>query len=465
MATPASLSYVLFYPSSRGLEEWGFGSVAHVPCIFDSEWRYQKEASLYLRERALCRHQAVSPPPESRSQPLSQGRNFRRKRFPTKKSLRAFGESLTNFLEWCSANGVAWQDLDYTNDIAHGYQRDMLAGRWSVDGKPRKARTVNARVGEACNFLEWAANRGLREEFGVLTNIVTKRANSGTSTQGHKSKTVEQRVGWVRPDPVTLRLPTDLEVNEWHRSVRIESGITKALMCELVLDTAVRREEAVQWRIDTLPLEQKDWSVVGDSVDVIIKYGTKGAKSLDANGDEVGPARNISIPLKLAIDIHRYREEIRPMFWAKYVRAAPSEVEKRRRKEEPSRLLFLSDFTGEPVSAQRFYDAWTKASRLPYAGWSPHIGRHWWVCKKLIDGCILRLGVGGAQVDYGEGLGAVHTTARDLILLVIKPQLGHINEETVQKYLVLVTKLFLLASLHDAYGESLESVATTFETN
>jgi len=143
-----------------------------------------------------------------------------------------------------------------------GYQAQMLDGAWSVSGEGLKGSTVNQRVLHACNFLQWASDRGLRSSFEVVAAPVRVRADSATSVHGHKGLRAMARAGAVRQAPASLRMPTDEEVAKWLVSVRIERGATKALMCELVLASGMRREEVVQWRVDTLPEDRSDWHVI-----------------------------------------------------------------------------------------------------------------------------------------------------------------------------------------------------------
>ena len=447
-------TFILFWPDAKNLKQNGFAKISHVPCVFNGEWQYQQVPSLYLRHRALGMVKTIQYAVQ-----------IRRGRYPTKASMKAYGAAVTNFLEWCGATGRRWQAVSYVDDVLHGYQNHMNSGQWSARNVPLSAHTVNARVDEACRFLSWASARELREAFNVVTTRMAVSADSGTYTRGHKLKVVEARVGSVRPNPVTLRIPTDAEVVAWHSSVFVRSGLTKALMCELVLATAIRREETVQWRVDTLPIDRESWNIVGDEVKVKIKYGTKGAKTEDVHGEEVGPERTICIPLSVALDLDRYRKFVRPKLLAKFVRAATTDKEKRRRIAAGSNRLFLSDSTGEPVSAQRFYEAWAQAPRRPFEGWAPHLGRNWWACKQLLLSCERRVKTASSGGAFGDEHGIVVSTAMDVIMMEIKPQLGHVSEETTQKYLVWIHSIYKLKTLHDDYGSALENVACIFEAN
>lgn len=289
--------------------------------------------------------------------------------------MSAYGSALCDFFEWCELRGKNWKTVEYDDlaDMTHGYQAEMQRGTWSASGKALAVSTVNTRVDQACMFLQWAHARSLRGEFYVPTKTVSIKQDTARNSHGHKARQVETRVGKVRADPRRLRLPTDAQVQKWLRAVRIEKGETKALMCELVVQTAIRREETVQWRVDTLPEQKKDWDVRGGSVSVLLMYGTKGPKYGSPDGER-GPSRIIKIPVYLAEKLHEYRIVRRAVLRAMYVRSASSLEEKRTRMREVTTRLFLSDFTGKPVSSTAFYDGWKDVSHLPFAQWSPHLG-------------------------------------------------------------------------------------------
>lgn len=436
----------LFWPDPDRLVAKGYASVANVPAIFDSNWKYHEELSRFLRERALAEW----------TPKVDVGRRAVRKKYLTRDSLKAVGNGLINFLEWCERRGLSWRNLSYTEHLVQGYQAQMLDGAWSVSGEGLKGSTVNQRVLHACNFLQWASDRGLRSSFEVVAAPVRVRADSATSVHGHKGLRAMARAGAVRQAPASLRMPTDEEVAKWLVSVRIERGATKALMCELVLASGMRREEVVQWRVDTLPEDRSDWHVIGDQVEVLIKHGTKGAKQSGPEGLE-GPPRRIALPLTVAERLHHYREFIRPRARAQYVRNANSPEERRSRQREIVRQLFLSDVTGERISHQVLYEAWTAVSALPYKGWSPHTGRDYWACKKMLEAMERRTKALGLTLKKAPS-GWVSDSAVDTLNLVIRPQLGHLSAETTQRYLVWVERAFTLSSLHGQYEQSLDAL-------
>lgn len=441
------MAFYLFWPDATLLDARGFESVGHVPCVFDGDWSYQRWPSRYLRERALLEW-------APRTEPfglLASGH------YPTEQTLRVYGYSLCNFLEWCEARRVDLAEVAYTRHLFSGYQAEMLDGRWSAASRRLGAATVNLRVREAIHYVQWAADRGLREPFKAELSFRKVKANNSLSSVGHRALTVTTRAGAVRPNPMNLVMPGDQQMRQWFESVRVEKGRTKALMCELILRTAIRREEAVDWRIDTLPQERSRWRMKGDYVDVLIKHGTKGPKYLDEAGDLVGPARYIQVPLDLAEKLAHYREYVRPGQRALYVRSAASDKERRSRMAKPPRQLFLSDATGTPITAARLYEAWTTVGRLPFKGWAPHQGRHYWACKTLLA-ALKRPDApqsgppGPVALDWVTGAGM------SVIQIVIRPQLGHVSAETTNAYLGWAYRALTVTTLQDEYADALDAL-------
>ncbi len=411
------------------LVQKGFSRVAHIPCIFTSDWQYVVAPSTYLIERAL-----LDWTPGTKN---GVGSN----RFPTQKSLQAYSEALTNFLEWAELRGVDWKIVTYAEHLIDGYQKEMSQGSWSASGKPLAPATINARMQEVCNFLSWAEKRGLRGEFRVLTTTQKISIGSATDSYGHREREVDVRIGKVRQDPKSLHIPTDLEMTKWLQRVLVQRGETKALMCELILETAVRREEAAGWRVDSVPLRVEDWENRGKKIKATIKFGTKGQGYGKDHTDKIGPMREIWMPIELAQKLHEYRNGPRLAARSKWVKAAVTKEEQRARISQPSPHLFLSETTGERITAMSLYKAWTEVSYLPFEGWSPHLGRHYWACKALLWEAKKRIDQLGLKPDKLPVDWITGNTMSD-IQLIIQPQLGHVDKKTSEKYLVWLINMF-----------------------
>lgn len=432
MADP--VRHFLFWPDPEMLARHGLGKYAHVPSIFRSDGRYHDEASEYLRARAFLRAGFGST---SESRGIETVASVK---YPVRLSLKAYGERLCHFLTWCERKRRNWRNLNY-NDLILDYQGAMVTGK-----QRRQSNTANVRREEAAWFLQWAANAGIRPEFGIA--MVSKKVsrNSAKSSHGHEKVTVQRMAGKVRQDPKHLKIPAPKEVDLWLRSVRIISGYTKFLICKLILRSAIRIEEAVLWQLYTLPADPNRWQRIGDTVTVKIEYGTKGGKLTPVS--LIGKARVITLPLDLANELHRYRTKIRPaIVYSRYVNAPNiSDAERKRRRALKMREeitaradnctenipLFVSEYSGLPVSDDTVYSAWKKGT-LPYPEWSPHLGRHFWASSTLVEE--LRKRAVERQL-YGDHLllDWVVGNAGSIIEMVIQPQLGHVSAETTKIY-------------------------------
>lgn len=431
------MSYYLFQPDAPTLSRAGYASVSKVPAVFSPNWSYHQEASRYLREKA---HQELG----------LQSRAFKQS-LPTRRTLVTYGQSLCNFFEWCDAREQDWRDVDFAEHILAGYQTDMLRGTWSVRGTSLRPRTVNLRVTVVCEFLSWAASRGLRGDFSVQGGTHRVKRQSYSSPRGFVAQDVFQRLARVRPPPSQLRIPTDGEIQRWREEIAVRFGKTKLLMADLVLATGIRREEVAQWHPDTLPRDRNEWRIRGDYVTVTIEEGTKGSKHVGSEDRELGPARCIDIPLSLAQRIHRYRTFDRPAQAAKYVKSASDATSRKLRSKQLAHRLFLTDVSGAPVSGNALYEAWTTGARQPFKGWTIHGGRHYWACKTLME----RVGqVWRACADAYD----LTTSATDVLLLHIQPQLGHVSSSTSQQYLVWLERMFVGTDVYEQYAASLETI-------
>jgi len=441
--------YHLFFPNRDELLKAGHKDAIGVPVIFCENWVYQTLPNNYLHAR------------KNKQLQQKKTKHLFLPKFPTDISMRDFGYSLVNFLEWLEATNRNWRTLEYERDILSGYQDDMLSGNWSMDGESLSPSTINGRVSEACLYLEFGASLGLRDEFFVPTQNVNVPRRSSTNTSGVKNISLKVRKGAVKENPTNLRMPTDKEFNDWISGIRIRSGLTKTLMCRVVCESAVRREECVQWRVDTLPLNPNDWKVIGNSVEVVIMHGAKGAKTPYKGGELIGPPRAIWIPIQLAKDIHEYRTYTRNAHIAKRLREL-GPVEKKKAMKNPPQRLFISEYTGQPISAQRFYDAW-KNSALPFTGWTVHMGRHYWACKLILNKCTpkIRTTSSSGPLDshriYAEDQGIITATATDVINTLIRPQLGHLSEKTSFRYVQWAVRVIIVEDMSLLYESSLEN--------
>jgi integrase len=432
------------WPILGQMKESGFEHLAEIPFVISGGSGYHLEASRYLRERALLTwHRGVA-------------RN--RTKYPTRQSLSTFASSLVDFLDWCKATSRDWRTVDYTDDLISGYQEQMGTGLWSASGNKLSAQTINMRVNEAMQFLNWAASCTLRQPFNVITEKRTITLSSHKNAGKKVQKEVVVRAGRVRPDPAVLRLPTPQEVTRWRMAVKIEKGFTKGLMCDLILETGIRREEACEWRIDTLPFNRDEWEVVGENAKVLIQYGAKGEKATDENGEKRGPARYIKVPLSMAERLHHYRENIRPNSRSTFVKANSSTPTERRELARTNpRQLFLSDSNGRPIRAKTLYTAWTTVSYVPFIGWSPHGGRHFWSCTTLIAAVNRNAAALGSPLNSGTNTNWILGCVNDTLMMEIQPQLGHVSSDITEQYLQWALQASAQVDLNDGYQAALDA--------
>jgi integrase len=403
----------------------GFGKVAHLPFIMDSRPGYYRLGSRYLIDRGLAEWDPVQRGNGPRSTP------------PTDQTMKNYADWLVNFLEWAEIRGIDLMTCGYTEHIHQRYQMEMLKGIWSRDGAPLSPTTVNVRVQQACDFLTWMADKGIRERFDIATEVVQVKTRKATSSTGHRMQDKVVRKGKVKLKKRKLRIPTDEKLGAWLDRVYKKHGETMGLMCEMVLLSAMRREEVASLRVDTLPEHRADWHIDDAAkpkdqqrVLLTIRYGAKGRDYGTDHGDKIGPARDLWIPLVFAerLDAYRKTKTGRTAALRRWVKAATNVAEQRRRIADAVHL-FLNEETGERLTSNQLYHAWTSVE-LPYKGWSPHLGRDWWACTTL-----WREVNKGVDDDTPHALEAMGSHAMMVIRLIIKPQLGHADENTTMIYL------------------------------
>lgn len=424
-------------PDAQALTKAGFGKVAHIPVIFDNEPGYARLPSRFLIDRAL----GAWDPKWRGARPNPQP--------PSRVSMKNFAHWLCNALEWAGIRRIDLMTADYTNILISRYQEEMLRGIWSSRGEPLSAETVNARVQIALEFQMWGSDKGLREHLLIPTVTRSYTVGSHKNSKSHDAKTIEARKGKVKVNKRTLAFPPDEEIKAWQQRIYGETGVgmTQGLMVEHILNTAIRREELACWRVDTLPLDPKQWRVTNPSqpeevqqIALEIRYGTKGREFyIDEFGDKVGPQGTIHVPLWLAKRIHAYRNKDR-LLALKQVTKGVRDLAKVRRIHEQSVHLYLNPKTGTRYTGAQIYEFWTKVEGPEH--WSPHMGRHWWACQYLWQKmqehvALIKQLQGIANPDADHPLvHALRDTVPTVIQLEILPQLRHVSAATTEIYLL-----------------------------
>lgn len=419
------IHFQVFYSDSEKTAAAGFGMVAHLPCIFDGRPGYHRLASRYLIERG-----------RGKWSPKTRGRGPDAER-PTPVTIDNYAHWLANFLEWADRRGVDLLTCEY-GDVQGRYQEDMTEGRWSHSGKRLKPSTVNPRVDQACDYLTWMADKGLRRPFDIPTETVKVKFSHAT-IHGTQSKEVTRRIGKIRSNKRALHMPSHEEVVGWLERVTAKFGKTKGLMCETVLHTACRRAEVAAWRTTTLPESRADWRMADPDASeeeqrvlVDITYGAKGRNYGADHGDKIGPTGTVWIPAHFAETLRVYEQKLRNPALKLWISSAPTR-ELRERRRTGAVHLFLNEDGSGPLTAKDLYNAWTGVE-LPCHGWSPHLGRDYWACSTLLRELtkhqLLLDMPGDARLSA-----LIESTALSVIRLQIQPQLRHTSESTTMIYL------------------------------
>jgi hypothetical protein len=372
--------------------------------------------------------------------------------------MKNFAYWLANALEWSEARKVEPMEADYSSTLIGRYQVEMLSGTWSQDQDPLSAQTVNAYVNTFLEYLLWAADKGFRKQPVVPTVRRTYVSGSYKNSRSNEVKTVESRKGKVKVSKKSLAFPSDTTIEAWRKSIYAAPvlGQTQGLMVDHLLGSAIRREELACWRVDTLPLNQRDWKIVNpDSpednqmVSVTLRYGCKGRELYRDHGDKVSGDQDIKISLSLARRIHEYRENARPRALLQQTKGVRDKKKLREILDE-SVHLYLNPKTGRRYTGDQIYRFW-KSGDGP-AHWSPHLGRDWWACTALESATKQQedllnqiMTMRCDNQDVGEDhplMQMLSHVARSTIQLVIKPQLRHVSEDTTENYLVWLSNKF-----------------------
>lgn len=435
--------FTAIQPNAAALAAAGLEHAGSLPVVMgDGGTRYDADANEFLYERCL----GYWPPAAEGQQPPV-----------TPRSQQTYAQALSDFLSYASTRNLDLRKIDYVRHVYGRYQSEMLAGTWSVTERALSPSTVNARVDRACEYLAWLAYKGRREQFVVPTQDVAIHVGSARSTRS-ATRLVRARKGRARRRRKELQLPTDQQLGLWLAGLERRHGSAMVLACELVLQTAIRKAELIGWRIDTIPRNQADWVIANptarpeeQNIVVRIRYGTKGPAFGVVDGDKLGPERDILVPLTLARRLHEYRETARRRSLLMLKSTFKGSV-LASHMSDPH--LFLDERTGLPIGYDRVTNCWRNVDALPFKGWSPHGGRHWWACMKLWRELKLMEADLKARGDGVER--SLIAMATDIVRLEIKDQLGHLDLETTHRYIRWVARQLSVA-LPANYAEYLQS--------
>lgn len=428
--------FKLVIPDPNELTKAGFGKVAHIPAIFDSEPGYARLPSRFLIDRALGIWDPTWRGAKHNPRP------------PSRISIKNYAYWLCNVLEWAEIRDIDLMTCDYVSTLIGRYQQEMLKGIWSLHGEPLAAKTVNARVEVALEFQMWCSDKGYREPFFIPTVTRSYKTDSHKNSKSHEAKTVEARQGKVKANKHDLVFPKEEAIRLWRNQVYDQPivGATQGLMVDHILQTAIRREELACWRVDTLPIDPNNWIITNpqqpeelQQVSVTIEKGTKGREFyIDEFGDKIGPQGNILLPLLLCRRIDEYRKKDR-LLALKSVTRGVRNLAKARQLVNMSVHLYLNPTTGQRYTGDQIYRFWINAEGP--AHWSPHLGRDWWACQYLWQkmqehAALIKLlhGITNPNADHPL-LRALKDTVLNVIRMEIQPQLRHGSSATSEIYL------------------------------
>lgn len=445
-----NFGYRVVFASKGYLTASGYALMEKQPFIYDGQLRYHRLANQFLIDRAL-----------GYWDPANRGKKPCLER-PTDSSTETYADQLANVLDWCDVRGVDPMKIEYGPDLLERYQAEMVSGAWSKSGLGLSESTINGRIDTAIAYLCWCADRGFRAPLEIQTTTKTRRIPRPTSASSHKTEEVEQRLGKMRIPKRRIRIPRREDVTSWLSSVygKPDVGPTEGLLCELILESAIRLQEAACWRLDTLPIDPNDWEIANEDapdeerrVLVEIRFGCKGKQYGRVNDDKIGPRETILVPLPIARRIHSYRQTVRSRTLQIAIREGKSIAQQKAIRANAVHL-FLNPETGQRYTGDQIYEIWRSVPRP--RGWSPHRARDFWACSLLLERMRERAKLISTSATRGmEALDAMRASLTDVIELEIKPQLRHASADTTMTYLQWATdQLSFMLDLNEDYAKA-----------
>lgn len=433
----------VLFPDAQQMKGRGYPKLAYVPFLIGLDGEYPVEANRYLRERACLEWRPLVPGKDG---------GYRFNTLQTVKSLDAMARRLMEFLLWCenSTPKVSWKEVSYLEDLMDRWQLGMLNGSASRSGKKLVVETVNSRISEACYFLSWAAERGFRDAFNVLTKAVSQ--NKWIGNFSPRRGGTESRVGALTSRRRSLSLPSDDAVAQWHSKLKIRRGEVIGLFSEMLIRTGVRISEGTQFRAEDLPEKKfgpdgdgwrEDWLQSGE-VPCTISMGIKGPK-ITRGSEESVKSRVIYIPIDLADRMDYYRREGRSTLIARWVSAGRTKDEREKRRNSVKTNRFWLGKRGAPLSNSWVRQAWSSELTRPWK-WCPHMARHLFAVKTLVN--YTRELISIHKVSTIPSVGWLHGLLAGQISIILTPLLGHVSEETSLLYLTAARERLLQEFKH-----------------
>lgn len=412
------------------MKDLGYAKLGYVPFLIGADGDYPVEANRYIRERACLEWRP--------SIPEKQG-SYRFSTRQTIESLDAMARRLMEFLLWCenSTPKISWKDVSYLDDLIDKWQAGMLSGSASRSRKKLAIETINSRVSEACYFLTWAAERGFRDAFSVMTNKVTSCAAPRGSQKNRNKK--DFRIGELTSRRRSLSLPSDVVLAQWHSKLKTRHGEVIALFAECLMRTGMRISEGTKFRTQDLPEKKygpgghdwrEDWLLSG-KVPCTICMGVKGPK-IARGSEESSKPREIYIPIELADRMDYYRREGRATLIARWVSAGNTRSERDKRQKSTKTDIFWLGKRGLPLSNSWVRQSWCSGETTPWK-WCPHMARHLFAVNTLVT--YMRDLIAQFRLSTIPSVGWLHGLMAGQISIILTPLMGHMSEETTLLYL------------------------------
>jgi integrase len=385
-----------------------------VPVILHDDGQFFHEASSYLRDRSLMRWCA------------GEGRGKPSLKRPSENTLRNLAGDLTHFFDFCAAVGADWRELGWSTlrgkRSIEGYISAMRARRHKVRGEMRiglAPRTIEQRVTNAIDFLDYAASRDWRKLLPTNLPAVD-----------------------LPPEPSSLEIPSPRAIRAWRDAVaeRFEKDVSYHLLIESIMRMGLRREESALLRASDIPnakaLRPGEWQFL------IIRYGTKGYREF-GDPEKKGKKRKVRVSTDWVLKLIDYKNT--RASWGR--RAALAKFRKKNPGAPLPKELFLTTTKGGPITAEYVRLLWDMAGPRPHPSWTPHAGRHFYACMTLVD--LIERDRQRAGIPGHLLLQNVDALGRGA-MIELSEYLGHASPSTTDTYLRWVRAFFGTGGRFDA---------------
>lgn len=382
--------YRIVFPCEQSLKQMGRNAerLVGIPIVIAGHGQLEGTVTDYLIERATGSWAGVSGARLSRN------------------SIAALAGDITNFLNYFSSLRLDWVKIERGDENKAGsllgYANAMDAGNWAQNRRPIKAQTISRRLNAAQDLLCYAASRGRRPPY-------VPRPIMG---YGARKWTVRHRIV----------LPSDQALEEWFGRLRARECRRNYLMARMPFETGMRKEEIIRFPVSAVPdIEEIQASKF---TYLSLEYGTKGGRSRH-DMTLRGKPRTTRVASTFALQLHTYKNG---------ASQRESDLQVARLKFgsgfQPSELFFNPN-TGSPFSKGHLNSIFSRHSPPEVKPWHPHVGRHYYACKLLVE--LISKSVSASilvQDMTFEKFGAL----ADRAIAAVQGFLGHEHQDTTERY-------------------------------